>query len=521
MTRRLLAVVVLAGATGLLAVAQQPTVPIDAARKERLSDPGTPGVLLPLRTEAVERPVLDGSIDTTTLPVLPDIWETDPATGARYRRGQLLVRYRHAASASARALALQRSGSARIATMPLPDNWELVAVPESASLADTAAALMRTGAADQVSLNYEVKTLQVRPNDERYSIQWNFDAIGMPFAWQINPGGRNDVIVAVIDTGLNTASGTYAFRHPLGGTVPLRFGSVPDLVADGRIVSPFDFIYNDTTPLDLVGHGTHVAGTIAQQTNNNVGVAGIAYNVKIMPLKVLPGVWEFVFGIPPVAGTTGGIAGAIRYAADHDAKVINLSLGADGPTPTVRDAIQYAVGKGAFVAIAAGNSAEDGNGIGYPAAYAPDIQGVMAVGAVNRSLKRARYSTFHDYVEICAPGGEVVANMDFERGVTQVTYDEASTLALSLDPSTALRFFLLGFRPVFDRFELAPYQGTSMATPHISGVAALLYSQGIRNPAAIEQAIKRFATPLGLRADECGAGLVDARRTLRGLGLGR
>jgi serine protease len=104
--------------------------------------------------------------------------------------------------------------------------------------------------------------------------------------------------------------------------------------------------------------------------------------------------------------------------------------------------------------------------------------------------------------------------------VTQVGYEEESTLSF-LDIQDKFEAMLLGFRPRFDRFELRPFQGTSMAAPHISGVAALLYSQGIRNPGAIEEAIKRFARPINATADECGAGLVDSRRALRGLGLTR
>jgi serine protease len=521
MTKRLLAVVVLAGGAGVLALAQQPASPVDTLRKERLIDVGTPGVLLPLRTTPVERPVLDGAIDPSTVPIVPDLWETDPATGARYRRGQLLVRFRNTASSSARVLALQRSRATRVATLSLPNNWELVSGSEGTSLTDTADALLRSGAAEQVSLNYEVRKAQVRPNDEGFRFQWNFDAINMPLAWQINPGGRNDVIVAVIDTGLNTVSGTFSFRNPSGGgSLPIRFSTVPDLVAEGRIVSPFDFVYNDGNPLDLDGHGTHVAGTIAQQTNNNIGAAGVAYNVKLMPLKVLVASWDLAFGEPLAGGTIASVAAAIRHAADNNAKIINLSLGGPGPSTAVRDALRYAVDKGVFVAIAAGNDAEEGNPTEYPAAYAAEIAGVMAVGAVNRSLKRAVYSGFQSYVEICAPGGEAVVPQDFERSITQVSYDEESTLSY-LDPFTARFFLTLGFRPTFDRFELLAIDGTSMASPHVAGVAALLYSQGIRNPAAIEQAIKKFATPLGLRADECGPGLVDARKALRGLGLGR
>jgi hypothetical protein len=101
-----------------------------------------------------------------------------------------------------------------------------------------------------------------------------------------------------------------------------------------------------------------------------------------------------------------------------------------------------------------------------------------------------------------------------------VGYEEESTL-LFLSPAQKILALSLGFRPRFDEFELLPLQGTSMAAPHVSGVAALLYSQGIRSPGAIEEAIERFARPIEADANECGAGLIDARRALRGLGLAR
>ncbi len=499
-------------AIALLASVQQPTG--QTVGKERLHDVPTPGVLQSLRTEPAELPI---EPPDSNVPA-PDFWELDPETGAYFRRGELLVKFKNGATTTQRTLALQRSGTTR-AGRSLPQNWELVSLDQTSNLSRSIDSLTRNDTVAQVARNYRVTTKQVRPNDEAFPLQWNFDAINVPYAWQINPGARNDITVAVIDTGLNPVSDTVVFSSPFVGQVALRFATAPDLVTDGRIVSPHDFLYGDNLPFDLVGHGTHVAGTIAEQTNNNIGATGIAYNVKLMPLKVIPSPWDIIF-VPNAGGNIAAVAEAVKYAADNGAKIINMSLGGPGPAPVVRDAIQYAVGKGAFVAIAAGNEAEDGNPTGYPAAYAAEIVGAMAVGAVNRTLHRASYSTFKSYVEICAPGGETVTSIDYQNGVTQVSYLAGDDLSF-ISPGQALSLLRSGFRPRFDRFELRVFEGTSMATPHISGVAALLYSQGIKNPATIERAIKQFATSIDARPDECGAGLVDARRALRGLGLAR
>ena len=371
--------------------------------------------------------------------------------------------------------------------------------------------------------NYITYTKSV-PNDSGYSSQWNFPAINLPTAWDINPGGRTEVVVAVIDTGLTTTDNTFGFRIWDGSafrTFGVPFAKMADFdhtrVRPGREFGGGWFTSSGEPVLfDTDGHGSHVAGTIAQQTNNNLGYAGIAYNTTLLPLKVCISYWDLQLdrgsrGIPGFAPDVSGCSTdaevqALRYAADNGAKVINMSLGGPNPSAAVRDALQYAVSKGAFISIAAGNEALEGNPTSYPAGFAADIDGVMAVGAVNRQLTRASYSNFGSYVEIAAPGGD---------GPSTDRIWQMAPLQSDLSP--------LLVAPRFDRSQPLSIAGTSMAAPHVAGVAALLYSQGITRPAAIEQAIKRFARDLGAkgRDDDYGAGLVDARSTLRGLGLGR
>lgn len=335
------------------------------------------------------------------------------------------------------------------------------------------------------------------PDDPFYSYQWNFHQLEMDRVWEINRGSAQSVVVAVLDGGVafKTTGTSYLQATDLTGT---------------HFVPGFDFIWDDDVPIDFDGHGTHVTGTIAQSTNNGQGVAGLAFNVSVMPVKVIGSLVDLLLGAPTL-GSAAEIARAIRFAADNGARVINMSLSIGSmPSTPIRDALQFAVDRGAVVVIAAGNSGEEGSPPSYPAVYARDMDGVIAVGATEYRRQRAPYSNVNDYVEIVAPGGETAVDRNGDGmpdGILQQTLDLDAALMTGR----------------FDTFVLEPLQGTSMAAPHVTGLVALLMDQGLTEPRVIEAALKRFATDLGPagRDNEYGYGLINPRGMLRGLGISR
>ena len=443
--------------------------------------------------------------------------------------GSVIVKFRDAAEGSAVSSAM----SAVAATgrhRPSFADFDIVDIPASADPEVVAAELNARPEVEYAQPRYTVKAM-ARPNDPMYAQQWAFPTLDMERAWDIQPGASSEIVVAVLDSGvafenrvvqfatrpwgLFDSSGRLILAFPSLGVVNVPFAFAPEL-GGTRFAAPRDFIWDDQAPFDLDGHGTHVAGTIGQLTNNSVGVAGMAYNVRIMPVKVLNDIWDFIFGNNTQA-TDDILARGIRYAADNGADVINMSLGrtAGGPAPAVEAALRYAVSRNAFVAIASGNEAQEGNGVNRIGEAAPAIQGVVVVGAIGRNLTRAAYSNFNSTVELAAPGGDQQRD-GLAGGILQQTLDEDLVHTYLGGPATYRA-------PRMDTFTYEFFQGTSMATPHVSGFAALLMEQGITNPGAVEEAMKRFARDLGPAGSdpEYGAGLIQPRTTLRGLGLAR
>ncbi|HET6317056.1 MAG TPA: DUF5719 family protein, partial [Chloroflexota bacterium] len=295
---------------------------------------------------------------------------------------------------------------------------------------------------------------ETAPNDPLYRVfQWNLRRIGMEQAWDLRPSAA-DVIVGVLDTGVDLAH--------------------PDLRANLLLDLGYDFLSDTNRPQDDESHGTAVAGIIGAVGNNRDGVTGIAWHVKLLPIKALNSDGR---------GPDSAMVKAILYATDNGAKVINISSTGSRYSAALETAVEYAQEKGALVVAAAGNTGDRDNAVNYPAAFA----GVVAVAAIDDQDQLAPFSQRQSYVTLAAPGVDVASTAWSGAG----------------------------------RGAYAAQSGTSIAAPHVSGAAALLW--GLRpdlDADDIAGALRSSADHVASTDPGYGAGILNVGRAVAQLRLG-
>lgn len=327
--------------------------------------------------------------------------------------------------------------------------------------------------------------------DSFYQSQWHYfesqGGIKLPSAWETTVG-TDQVIVAVVDTGVLPHKDLKSKLLPGADLVSDAFmandgdGRDQNAVDSGDWIEPSDFCFSGRET-NSTWHGTHVAGTVGAETANGIGVAGVAWGVRILPVRVLG----------KCGGYLSDIADGVRWAAGGDvsgvprnlnrADVINLSLGGRGSCgATMQSAIDFAVSQGSVVVVAAGN---DQSNLDFSSYVPASCRNVITVGAGNRFANKAYYSNYGVYVDVMAPGGD-------HNGTVFSTANDGAR------------------RPANDSYK--GMMGTSMAAPHVSGVAALIKSiKPDLFPAQIEDILKRTTKFFGCsEEDGCGKGLIDA-----------
>jgi type VII secretion-associated serine protease mycosin len=366
----------------------------------------------------------------------PSKVRADQAAG--YDPSSVLVRFKPAASAAARERALSQRG-ARVTSATAGGFVRATGTDAIALLAR----LRQDPAVESVTLDYR-RRLAATPNDAQYAAsQAYLKTVRLDKAWDLGKGATTEVI-AVVDTGVLTTH--------------------PDLT--GRTVAGYNAVAPGTAPTDTNGHGTMVAGIAAANTNNTVGIAGAAWTARVMPVKV--------FG-PDGTALDSDVAEGIVWAADHGARIINLSLGGPAESEVLHDAVRYAIGKGAVVVAAAGNTG-DGTPL-YPAAY-PEV---LTVSATDHNGTFTDFSSWGSWVDVAAPGMKI----------TSTTLGNAYAVG----------------------------SGTSFAAPIVAGIAAIIRAKyPTWTPGEVVDRLTSRTRDAGPRGIDpyFGHGIVDAYRVLGG-----
>ncbi len=358
----------------------------------------------------------------------------------------------------------------------------LLRFPIAADMHALKAAYAKQPFIEAVEFNYlrPTQASEIIPNDPRFKEQWNLPTINMPQAWAIEKGDPN-VVIAIVDTGVD-------YKHEdLASKMWTNAGEIPDngidddgngYVDDVRgwdftdapnMAGAGDFLEGDNDPMDESGHGTHVAGIAGAAVNNGIGVAGVAWNCKLMPVRA---------GMSLGGGTSmqdDDSAAALVYAADNGASVINMSWGSSQNSFVIRDAIDYAYARGVLLVAAAGNDSR--NEVIFPAGY----RKVIAVAATEQHKQKFYQSNAGASIDIGAPGNVILS--------TQIN----------------------------NKYRLLT--GTSMATPHVAGVAALVMSKRPNlTLEEVRQILVATADPITESPDLVGAGHLNAERALMASG---
>ena len=412
-------------------------------------------------SKTYEMPASTGTLETI------EVKESFETKSGEYKEGEIIVGFSRVVVSSQQQEVLNRLGLDIKAQQPMLNSY-LVQIKEG-NVQEAIERMLSESGVRYAEPNYIYSVFSTNPNDDLLNYQWHYPQIRLPQVWD-DVTGSSSVRIAVLDTGIDS-------QHP-------------DLQNNLNLEDGYNFPDQSTETNDQFGHGTHVAGTIAADTNNSQGVAGVMWEAEIIPVKVLGddgygSNWDIAQGILYAAGLTD--SPKISQPVD----VINMSLGGSTDSESIREAVVEASNAGVIIVAAAGNS--NTTTPMYPASY-PEV---ISVGSVELNYTgspiRAPYSCYGETLDVMAPGGNTRADTDgdeYADGVLSTTFEGSGDTK---------------------NYTYIYYQGTSMASPHVAGLSGLMIANGIPKT-QIREILRESSFDLGDEGFdiEFGYGLVNA-----------